>query len=159
MMLPQKHISNKRATAIFALLFALIAILGLVSIITPQPGTDTGDQEAPLKTRSTYSGYLFRVVAVTITLVVFLVVGLRVYRKQVMLRGKNSLSINLLGRYYINDRQYLLKVAIDDRNLLLGVSEGSISLITELDAEAAEAPEKRSFGRILDLENNKETQV
>jgi len=156
----KSKVTSKQATYLFAMIFALIAIAGFVSLVSP------GTPEAPaagsetLPTNSKYSGYLFRVVAVTSALVVFLIVGLRIYRKQIQLSGKNNINLNLLGRYYLNDKQYLLKVTIDDRNLLLGVSDSSINLITELDLDRNDdSDEPTPFGRVLDLETNKETQV
>lgn len=155
----KRMMNTTQGTKIFVVIFALITILGFVSILSPDPKADppAPATEQALQPSSTYSGYLFRVVAVTLLLIVFLVIGLRLYRKQILLKGKNSLNMNLLGRYYINDKQYLLKVSIDDRNLLLGVSDSSINLITELDMDEAEAEiSDRPFGTILDLETNKE---
>ena len=158
-MAAKKTISGKQGRFLFLVIFALITILGFVSIISPDKPmtTPTENSEKTLDTRGTYSGYLFRVVAVTVALVVFLIVGLRIYRKQIQLHGKNSINMNMLGRYYINDKQYLLKVAIEDRNLLLGVSESSINLITELDLDDVDPDEpKTPFGTILDLETKQE---
>lgn len=154
MMQPRKPINSKQANFLFIAIFAIIAVLGFVSILSPSSSSTVEAEDQPLQTRSTYSGYLFRVVAVTLAMVVFLIVGLRIYRKQIQLQGKNSINLDLLGRYYINDKQYLLKVAIDDRNLLLGVSENSINMITELDL--GDDDQGESFGRILDLETNQE---
>ena len=159
-----KRISKTRdqATTLFIILFALIAILGFTSILSPGDGDgadiQTVEGEPQLPTPSTaYSSYLMKVMAVTFLMIAALIVGLRVYRKQMHLRGKNNLKLNVLGKFYLNDKQYLMKVNIDDRDLLLGVSEQSINLITELSMDAE--PEDPSFGHILDLETKESRPV
>ena len=113
-----------------------------------------------LQTRSTYSGYLLRIVIVTLALIVVILTGLRIYQKQIKLKGKNNLNVTMMGRHYINDKQYLLKVFIEDRNILLGVSDNAINFITELEVPADEVEdEDTSFGTILDLETNKATKA
>lgn len=113
-----------------------------------------------LQTRSTYSGYLLRIVIVTLALIVVILTGLRIYQKQIKLKGKNNLNVTMMGRHYINDKQYLLKVFIEDRNILLGVSDSAINFITELEAPADDVEdEDASFGTILDLETNKATKA
>ena len=150
---------SKQGTTIFAIIFALMAILGLMSIMSPDTAEEASSTET-LHTPNTYTGYLLRVVVVTITMIVVLIVGLKIYNKQMKLKGKNSLNLNVMGRHYINDKQYLLKVNIEDRNLLLGVTESNISLITELESMVEDDDqEAASFGTILDLETNKETRV
>ncbi len=160
-----KKTYNKKASNIFVVIFALMAILGMIS--TMSPDTVEGDMEPgsteSLQTRSTYSGYLLRIMVVTVTMVIILIVGLKIYNKQMRLKGKNNLSVTMLGRHYINDKQYLLKVFIEDRHLLLSVSDANINFLTELEApgdeEEEEAEKDQSFGTILDLETNKESKV
>ncbi len=148
---------SKQATTVFAVIFALMAILGFMSIITPDSGRDIATAKETLPVTSNYSGYLLRVVVVTITMIVVLIVGLQIYKKQIKLKGKNNLSVTIHERYYINDKQYLLKVEIEDKQILLGVSEASINFLTELNSHGTE--NSPSFGTILDLETNKGTQV
>ncbi len=154
----QKATYSKQTTKIFIIIFGLMAILGLISIMTPASSEAPAEIE-PLHTSSTYSGYLLRVVVVTFTMIVLLIVGLKVYSGQMKLKGKNNLRLNILGRHYLNQKQYLLKVNIEDRNLLLSVSESNINFITELESPADDETDEPSFGTILDLETNKETRV
>lgn len=156
----KKAIYSKQVTNIFALIFAVIAILGFISIFSP----DHSENDAPiaenLKPQNTYSSYLLKVVVVTITMIVMLVLGLRVYKKQTRLKAKNSLLVDVLGRHYINDKQYLLKIEVEDKYLLLGVSDTSINCLVELDKPKQLADEdESSFGTVLDLETNKAAQV
>lgn len=156
---------NKQATTIFALLFAAMAIMGFVSILTPQgePTSQalqvTADAPQQVPMHNTYSGYLLRVVVVTLVMIVVLIMGLRLYNKQLKLKGKNNLDLIPLGKHYLNDKQYLLKVKVEDRNILLGVSETSINFITELDGDDDPEIDKPSFGTVLDLETNQETKL
>lgn len=148
------------ASRLFALIFALIAILGMMSIFSPEPIEVPDTEQEVFKPRTTYSGYLLRVVTVTVIMVVFIIAGLWLYKKQLTHKGKNNLNVNLLGKHYLNDKQYLLKVLIEDRYILLGVSESSINYLTELDnMEDEQEPKPGSFGTILDLDTNEETQV
>ncbi|MCF6238378.1 MAG: hypothetical protein L3J79_06150, partial [Candidatus Marinimicrobia bacterium] len=73
---------SKQGTAIFAVIFAMIAILGMMSILTPDKIEEPDEVSQVITTRSNYSGYLMRVVVVTLTMMVVLRVGLRIYRKQ-----------------------------------------------------------------------------
>lgn len=156
----KKVTARKQATNIFALLFALMAILGLISIISPDVAEVAQTSTESIQPRSNYSGYLLRIVVVTITMIAVLIVSLKIYKKQMKLKGGNNLRVTTLGKHYINDKQYLLKVNIEDKNILLGVSDSSINYLTELEYSADEkADEDRSFGTILDLETNEETKV
>ena len=104
--------------------------MGFMSILTPESAPEPEEPSQIINTRSTYSGYLFRIIIVTLTLVVGLVVGLKIYQRKVHHNGKNNLDISMLGRHYINSKQYLLKVMVEDRYLLLGVSDSAINFIT-----------------------------
>ncbi|MEA3286008.1 MAG: flagellar biosynthetic protein FliO [Candidatus Marinimicrobia bacterium] len=151
---------NKQGSTIFAIIFALIAILGIMSILTPPSVPEPEEPSQIINTRSNYSGYLSRVVIVTLTMIVILVVGLKMYQKNNKRGGKNSLGINILGRHYINNKQYLLKVLVEDKYLLLGVSESTINFITELeDSTDMGSSSDTSFGSIIDLETKEETKV
>ncbi len=154
----RKQIYNKQGTTLFAIIFALIAILGFVSILSPEP-SKTPEPAETFQTRSTYSGYLFRVVIVTLTMIVVLIVGLSVYKKQIKSKSKSNLTLNIIGRHYINDKQSLIKVHVEGKYLLLGVSETSINYITELERPGDDLEEQEDFGSILDLETRKETKA
>jgi flagellar biogenesis protein FliO len=131
-----------------------------MSILTPESAPVPEEPSQVINTRSDYSGYLFRVVMVTLTMIVGLVIGLRIYQKKMKLSGKNNLELSILGRHYINGKQYLLKVLVEDRYLLLGVSDSSINFITELeDPDDNDSTSDTSFGSILDLETKEETRV
>ncbi len=152
--------AKKQGSTLFAIIFGIIAILGLMSILSPSPDAVTSDSVDGFGSRGTYTGYLFKVVAVTITMVIILIVGLRIYKKQLGVKGKNNLNLSVLGRHYINDKQYLLKVSVEDKYMLLGVSDSNINYITELSGPSDEDDdEQASFGTILDLETNEERPV
>ncbi len=150
---------SKQATTIFAVIFALMAILGFMSIMTPESGGDSGIATETLPIRTNYSGYLLRVVVVTVTMIVVLIFGLQIYKKQIKLKGKNNLTVNFQGRHYLNDKQYLLKLEIEGKQILLGVSETSINFLTELKPDEDMDETNPSFGTVMDLETNKGQRV
>jgi len=152
----KKSVYSKQSTLIFALIFAAIAILGFASLISPAASTKIAAPNEAVSSQGTYSGYLTRVVIVTFTMVVVLIIGLRIYKQQMVLKGKNNLAVTIMGRHYINDKQYLLKVNIESKNMLLGITESNITFLTELQHSEAEADES-SFGSVLDLKTNKES--
>jgi len=156
----KKATYSKQATTLFALIFALMAILGLVSIMSPNSADEIVTPSQTIPVTNTYTGYLLRVVVVTLTMIVLLIIALKIYQKQMKLKGKNNLVLNIQGRHYINEKQYLLKVNIEGKYLLLGVSESSINFISELDAPVDDPDsDTNSFGTILDLETNKATKI
>ncbi len=156
----KKAVYSKQVTNVFALLFAIIAILGFISIFTPDHSENNATITENLKPQNTYSSYLLKVAVVTITMIVMLVLGLRVYKKQIRLKAKNSLVVDILGRHYISDKQYLLKVDVEDKYLLLGVSDTSINCLAELDKpKELDDEDGSSFGTVLDLETKKTVQV
>ena len=154
-----KSVYNKQGTMLFAIIFAMIAVLGFVSILSPGAGEEIVTPTSEIQAHSNYSGYLFRVVIVTLTMIIVLIVGLKIYRKQMKLSGKNNLDISTISRHYINDKQYLLKVFVEEKYLLLGVSDTSINFITELSSPIDEDHEKAApFGTILDMKKNGSSQ-
>ncbi len=152
----KKAVYSKQGTNLFAIIFALMAILGFISILSPEVAEQVPASEEAFSSRTIYSGYLLRVVIVTVTMIVILIVGLKFYKKRMKISGKDNLNMNVLGRHYISDKQYLLKVMIEDKYLLLGISESNISYLTQLAGPVDDPDEKTAtFGTILDLETDK----
>lgn len=149
----QRKIGSKGGNYALAALFGLIFLLGIWSVLSPEP-TVVDDGDSPANSPSSYGGYLLRVMLITLALIAVLIVVARVAKKQNMLAQTTDLKMRILGKRYISPKQYFMKVMIDDRYLLLGVSEQSINLITEL-AEPGELPdeepvlEKQGFAAFL----------
>jgi len=151
---------KKYGSTLFAIIFGMIAVLGFMSILSPTPDVVTPETADGFNSQGTYTGYLFKIVAVTLTMIVVLIVGLRIYKKQLSVTGTKNFSIHILGKHYINNKQYLLKVFVEDKYMLLGVSDSSINFISELDGPAEGSDgESKNFGTILDLETNQESKV
>ena len=78
---------------------------------------------------------------IPLLLIVALLYGVLVFVKKygIKFRGKNdlnSLKIKVLGNQMIMPKRFISVVKIEDKKLVLGISEHSITLLKELNSEA-----------------------
>jgi|GEM_PF-749109 len=135
---------QKRGSLGVAFIFILIAIIGMILVYTkpddqkskpaPEPEVES-EQIQKSYPKPALGSYLIRTVVVTGAIIVFIVVGAKVYRR----RLKNDLpfrfQLKLVGRKYLSPKQYLAVIKTGQRHLLLGVTDNSIQLLTELKDE------------------------
>jgi len=171
MILPSpKKFGKKQSSNLIAMIFGLIFILGVVSIITPNPVEKSDSEETIVAgdagpTRNVnYTAYYFRVIVMMVVSIVhFCIVSIRLYQRYLRVNDKSNLELKILGRKYINSKQYLLKVFVDNRLLLLGISEQSVNLIADLseklesdEGAAEETPPAKDTGKHLDIRDQKD---
>lgn len=99
-----------------------------------------------------YSSYLIRVVAVTGGIAgILLLIGLGIKKR--FIPTDQSSFIKIHSRKYIGPKQYLTIISAEDKHILLGVTEQSISYLTTLenvtDSAAGEILEETPFLQIL----------
>ena len=107
---------------------------GAVASDSVAVAADGGAQRAP-----TLSGSVWKVVWVTLILLVIIIIALRGYAAAGR-KAFGSDQMRILARYPIGQRQYLLLVAVEGRKMLLGITEQSINFLANL-GEADEPPE------------------
>jgi len=135
---------QKRGSLGVALIFILIAIIGMILIYTkpdhkksesaPMPEVESGQLQKSYP-KPALGSYLIRTVVVTGAIIVLIIIGAKVYRR----RLKNDLpfrfQLKVVGRKYLSPKQYLAVIKTGQRHLLLGVTDNSIQLLTELNDE------------------------
>lgn len=77
------------------------------------------------------SGYLIKVILVTLLIIGILLAGAKWYGKLNKLAGSPSF-IKILSKQSIGPKQYLLLIAIEQKKLLLGITENTINHIADL---------------------------
>ncbi len=126
----------------FLLLGALFLVfLTLVLMLTPSPksapqrGEALSDstQTVAQFNRQEYSGYLWRLVGVSLLLLAVLGASLWWVRK---MRAQNQLQsqyrMKVLARMPLGPRQSLLVVGVGERKLLLGMTDQTVNLLSDL---------------------------
>jgi len=135
----------KRSTGA-ALLFAIILIMGMLWIFNDPPGTEYDkpvtqtetsqnqlSDKTPKPIQTNYGWYFFRMIAVTGFLITVIVVGARFYKRKMAQTGR-MFEMKVLGKQYISTKQYLMMIKVEDKKILLGITDQSINLLKEYDA-------------------------
>lgn len=136
-----ESVSGKRSTGA-ALLFALVLIIGMMLIFNDPPGTkyDKSSQviqsqnQKPKPLQTHYGWYFFRMVAVTGFVITLFVFSVKYYKRKMAKTG-HYFDMRVLGKQYISAKQYLMMIRVEDRKMLLGVTDHSIHLIKEFDED------------------------
>ncbi len=105
---------------------------------TPQPADQNG-----------FGGALFRTILSLLVVLTIIYLGVWVLRKFTNAQQfRGTLSLKILGSTYLEGKKRISVVQVADRYLLLGVTDHSINLITELSPEEGETlfqKQKTSF--------------
>lgn len=155
--------SSPKRSAVAALFFAMVMIMGMFWIFNDPPGTkydkpvtvSTSQDEEPKPIQTNYGWYFFRMVAVIGFLIALFVVGVKYYKRKMTQTG-HYFDMRVLGKQYFSAKQYLLMVRVEDRKMLLGITDQSINLLKEFDKheDYSESDEnanelEKGFGKIL----------
>ncbi len=81
--------------------------------------------------RPDLGGYLLKVVLVTLFIIVLIIVGARWYGKFTNFNPGSS-QIRILAKHNVGPKQLLLMIRIERKKLLIGVTENSINLLSDL---------------------------
>lgn len=136
--------NQKRGSLGAAFIFILIAIIGMILVYTkpdskkseaaPVPEIESGQNQKSYP-KPAWEVYLFRTVVVTGAIVVLIVIGAKVYRRRLKNNLPFQFQLKLVGRKYLSPKQYLAIIKTGQRHLLLGITDNSIQLLTELNDE------------------------
>ena len=98
--------------------------------------------------RQQYSGYLWRLVGVSVLLLVVLGISLWwVRRVRAQSQLKSQYRLKVLARLPLGPRQFLLVVGVAERKLLLGMTDQSVNLLRDLGPwDEAESESDESLG-------------
>ncbi len=156
----------KRNIKYFLLVGGLFLLfLTLVLLLTPagenaqSPDQLNGQQPTVAQfNRQQYSGYLWRLVGVSLLLLLVLGVSLWWVRR---MRARNQIQpqyrLKVLARMPLGPRQSLLVVGVGERKLLLGVTDQAVNLLSDLgpweesdsESNAAALPDASTFLNVL----------
>ena len=132
MLLNNKFMDRKTA---FRIVIAILYFICVTSVFADTPGDSSFAltvKEQPSIPMS-YSSYLFRVVAVTGVIAgLLLLIGLGIKKR--FIQPDKSSSIKIHSKKYIGPKQYLTIISTEDKHILLGVTEQSISYLTTLES-------------------------
>lgn len=82
---------------------------------------------------TSFFAYLIRVIFVSGILILLIILGFQWYKKYLLPKmGTPHTKIQILGRQAIGPKQYIVLVVIENRKFALGVTDHSITVITDL---------------------------
>ena len=153
-----------------AFVFVIIAIVGIVLLSSSMQNfsqSKKSKETPPVEKKvseqsdysSNYSNFIIRTVSVTAAILVLIVVFSRWYKRRGRSDSTSRIDIQVMGRKYVGPKHYLMMVNVEGRNLLLGVTDGSINLITEYDEgeiidKSGSVTEKRESGTFFSALRN-----
>ena len=136
----------RKSNLAFVLIFAVIAIAGMVLIVSGPSGQTGRDYVAPdsvqvpgesVEKAQGFGIYYFllKTVLFTAVIIVFILIIARIVR----VRSAKTLAvggdIRIIGRKYLSPKQYLLLIEVSGKRLLLGVTESNISMLASFNTE------------------------
>jgi len=135
-----------------AMIFLMIAVVGMVWMIGSQQKTARTGQTAISETQTTgrpettlpkvkLGAYVLRTVIVTGAILGIIWFGVRLYKKRLHSDLSPHSNIRIIGRQYLSARQYLVLVQAESKRLLLGVTDQSIRCLTEWADECSDEPQ------------------
>ena len=169
-MLRNKRIkSEKTKSYLIALIFVIIAIIGVwltfrdpsqsesapkkeKSGVYKEDTLSQKNQVTGFKSDSTKfsnyskradnnSGGIIKTVIITILFIIFIIIGMMIFKNKFSSGKTFGMDLDILGKKYFGQKQFLLMVRVENRKLLLGVTDDSINLI-------------KDFGEIEDKEKS-----
>ena len=129
----------RKSNLAFVLIFAVIAIAGMVLIVSGPSGQTGRDYVAPDSVEKAQGFgiyyFLLKTVLFTAVIIVFILIVARIVR----VRSAKTLAfggdIRIIGRKYLSPKQYLLLIEVSGKRLLLGVTESNISMLASFNME------------------------
>lgn len=153
--------TRRKGSLGFAVIFIVLMLWGFYLLysgepkeLTPPP-TNNGQTEnvtpKSMGKELNIADQILRTMVITGVLIVIILIIARWYRRS-FADGRigSRLNIKILGRHYLDARHSLTMVEVAERKLLLGLTDTSISLITEFDADS-----KVSTDAMIDTQNNR----
>ncbi len=85
-----------------------------------------------------YSSSITRTIMISVLFILVITIGLILFKKKFHSAKTFGLDMDIIGKRYFGQKHYLMMVRIEDRKLLLGVTDHAINLIKEFEISAAE---------------------
>ena len=128
-----------------ATLFIISVVILLLFLLFPGDNSssdlvskDLGQNGDPIQFKSNFAHYLLKTLGVTGFIVLIILVGFKWYKNKLSIEN-NFFSMDVLGKQHLSPKQYLMMVKIDEKKLLLGVTDQSIQLVKEFNGENVES--------------------
>jgi flagellar biogenesis protein FliO len=83
------------------------------------------------KRTDSYSGGILKTVIITVLFIIFIVIGMMIFKKKFSSGKTFGMDLDILGKKYFGQKQFLLMVRVENRKLLLGITDDSINLIKD----------------------------
>lgn len=90
------------------------------------------------RSRDSYSGGIIKTIIIAVLFILFITIGLLMFKKKFTSSRTFGMDMEILGKKYFGQKQFILMVRIEDEKLLLGVTDHSINLIKEFGEMSAE---------------------
>lgn len=153
---PKFDLSSGKKSTGAALLFSLILIMGMIWLFNDPPGDSFDKQKEVVSTEKinhkdtspTYGWYFFKMILITSSFVIFIILGLKFYKKKYIQFG-NRPGMTVLKKHYLSTKQYLMEIEIENEKLLIGVTDHNITLLKEYKNHDTEPVADSSFGTVL----------
>ena len=139
--------TRRKGSLGFAVIFIVVMLWGVYLLYSGEPKelippsiVDGQTENATPKSMGkelNIADQILRTMVITGVLIVIILIIARWYRRS-FADGRigSRLNIKILGRHYFDARHSLTMVEVAERKLLLGITDSSISLITEFDADS-----------------------
>jgi len=145
-MIPKRNFQfqSGKKSYLIALIFILIAVMGLMMMFSSIQGISKSDkveqdtpegQKAESSLKSSYTGFVIRVVLITIVLIILTFLGAKWYKRRSRSSISDRMKMDIISRRYIDSKHYLLMVRVDGRKILLGITDNSINRIAEYEED------------------------
>ena len=82
-----------------------------------------------------YTGGIIKTIVISALFIIFLIAGIILFRKKFKSSRAFGMDMEILGKKYFGQKQFLIMVKIEGRKLLLGVTDNSINLIKEFEVD------------------------
>ncbi len=153
----RKQISG--GSKLLAIVFFAITFLGMIMIWLPDATTAPPTPASPgiaqadsltikLTDRSSFSltKYVWKVVFITAGIIGLFWLLAKFYRKKMLPSTASDTHFTILGREYLSPGSSLVMILVENRKLLLGVTDSAVNLICEFEPGNEQQHEPESSG-------------
>ncbi len=141
---------------LLALVFFVITLFGMVLIFAPKSAPDMTDNTSSTAVSSpatfgsdhsqqksiSLTGYIWKVVLITAVILGLFWLLAKFYRQKMMSGISSGTRFTILGREYLSPNSSLVMVHVENRKLLLGITDAAVNLISEFEIRDADELEK-----------------
>ena len=158
-MFRNKNKSDKLKSYFVAFLFIVIAVIGIwLTFSKPNTGQERPGSKQHQKTtidstaqsqqgtqfksdsikfsnynqgKSNDSGGILKTIIISILFIIIITIGLIIFKKKFSSSKTFGMDMEILGKKYFGQKQFLMMVRVENKKLLLGITDHSINLVKE----------------------------